>query len=155
MPDEEYVSRFRDDLDLIPNESTLLRIISPGFIRWSEGTEPQFTDGAFQDQNEKVAREEFGLPGPCMSVIVMKVLTEKGKRPSDVLLPLGPTYGLASFLAGSVRERCEQGVQWDPREWPPGHAVVFSKPRRKKSGAMKNCISEISEWEIEPGQMVS
>jgi len=151
MPDEEYSSPFHDDVELIPHESTLLRVIPPTFIDWS-GSTPRFTDGAFQDQSEKNARVKFDLPGACMSAIVKDVLTGQGLDPSNVLERFGPTYGLARFPAEILRKRCSQGVQWDPRDWPPGHAVVFAKTRRKKSEAMKTCINEISEWELEPQQ---
>lgn len=152
MAGEDYSSPFCDDEDLIPDDAILLRRVPPNFIDWEALDQhglPRITSGAFQDYAAQKARDEFGLPGACMSVIVLSVVISEGRDVAELLTPFGPTNGLAQMSAGIVRSS-GQGVQMDPRPGEPWHAVVFAKTKAKKDNTMKSCLAAAASWHTPP-----
>lgn len=159
MAQEKYASPFRDDIELVPDNSILLRRIPPKFYEWTKsglGDEkliPIFNSGGFQDQSATKAFELYGLPGACMSVLVLHILQENGRSPESVLADFGSSHGFAQLIAGELRRMCNQGIQLNPTPEQPAHAVVFSKERPKKRNTDQVCLRELAEqlgWFIEP-----
>jgi hypothetical protein len=152
MAGEGYSSPFCDDEDLIPDEAILLRRVPPDFIDWEELDQhglPRITSAAFQDYSAQKAQSEFGLPGACMSVIVLAVVINKGRDAAELLIPFGAMNGLSQMSASTVRS-CGQGVQMDPRPGEPWHAVVFAKTKAKKDNTMKSCLAAAASWHTPP-----
>lgn len=148
---------FQDD-DTISDDSLLYRRIYPGFINWSKvqlGEHPKIPSQGFQDYPEDRAREEFGLPGACMSVDLGYILDEHGLSPAD-LLEGYVGYGLVVLNVGQLRhlkgpngQDWTQGVVRDPRPGAPWHSVTFARSG-KKTNSMRNAISGIARWVVVP-----
>jgi hypothetical protein len=152
MAGEDYSSPFCDDKDMIPHDATLLRRVPPNFIDWEALDQhglPRITSGAFQDYTAQKAQDGFGLPGACMSVIVLAVVISEARDVAELLAPFDPTNGLAQMSAGAVRS-CRQGCKMDPRPGEPWHAVVFAKTKAKKDNTMKTCLAAVASWHTPP-----
>lgn len=146
-----YLSPFVDEQTLGDDE-IVLRRVPPHFIDWQvldDSGQPRITSGGFQDYNAKKAQEEFGLPGACMSVIVLAIVVQENRDVAELLEGYGPTNGLARLTVGAIR-RCDQGIQLDPRPDEPWHAVVFAKAKPQKDKTMKNCLASAALWDIAP-----
>ncbi|WP_157779147.1 hypothetical protein [Micromonospora sp. WMMA2032] len=148
---------FQDD-DTISDDSLLYRRIFPGFINWSKTESdgrPKIPSQGFQDYPEERARQEFGLPGACMSVDLGYILDEQGFAPERLLEGYGD-YGLVVLNVGQLRhlkgpngQDWTQGIMRDPRPDAPWHAVAFACSG-KKTSAMKNAISGVARWVFVP-----
>lgn len=161
--EEEHPVAFRDDSGKITDNAVLFRRIYPDFINWdsvAEGVGPPLPGQGFQDYPELKAREEFGLPGACMSIAVEKLLTEAGYGP-EKLIEDYEGYGVASIVAGEMRalqgpksKDWSQGIMWDPRDGEPWHAVIFCVAGGKKTNGIQSAIARIANWAIEPQRPV-
>lgn len=147
----EYTSPFVDDA-AVPGNEIILRRVPPGFIDWDSpdiNGLPRITSGGFQDYSAEKALTEFGLPGACMSVIVLTLVHQAGTSAEAILSAFGPTNGLARLTAGAIRA-CRQGIQLDPRLGEPWHAVVFAKDNAQRNKTMRSCLSQAASWFIAP-----
>lgn len=155
---------FHDDVDKISDGAVLLRRVSPRLVNWRvipEGQSPPVPSQGFQDYPDAKAREEFGLPGACMSVAVEELVTENERNPEELVAEF-PGYGLAAVTAGELRTlkgpapaEWEQGVMWDPTDNEPWHAVVYCKNGSKKSKGIERAIAQLANWKIEPQRVMS
>jgi hypothetical protein len=155
---------FHDDVDKIGDGAVLLRRVSPKLVNWrviSEGESPPVPSQGFQDYSDDKAREEFGLPGACMSVAVEDLVTEEGREPADLIVEF-PGYGLAAVTAGELRAlkgpapaEWAQGVMWDRTDNEPWHAVVYCQNGVKKTKGIERAIAQLANWRIEPHREAS
>jgi hypothetical protein len=157
MPPAQFVSPYTDDLEKVPNETILFRMIRFDWIDWesqaAKGTGPRIKQVAFQDYRPEDA-QRLGYEAPCMSVVIAPILKEAGILPKALgqALGLDNSYGVARLVAGEVRnlEAGSKGVRPAPQAGKEWHGIVFSKTTVKKTGAMSKALAFLAEWEVVP-----
>jgi len=97
--------------------------------------------GAMRPTSQAFHDSENGHP---MSVLLAKVMLEKGRGSNDALQGL-ERFALASLTARSVRD-LKQGIARDPLLEEPAHAVVFGE--KKKSVSKK--MAKLAQWLVPP-----
>lgn len=152
---------FHDDTDKIQSDAVLLRRILPKFVQWDRvggDDKPIIPSQGFQDYSALVAREQFGLPGACMSVAVEEILNQFGYDANKIIED-HPGYGVAAISAGAMRTLegasgadWSQGVMLDPNDDEPWHAVVYCQNGGKKTGGMQTAIRATARWMVVPTQ---
>jgi hypothetical protein len=150
---QPYISPFVDQIDDIPDESILYRLIHPDWVDWgaqaATGGGPRLKRVAFQDYG-KARAEQLGYAAPCLSVAVHQILVARGHEPAEILQLHGlpETYGVAWFTAGAARAlgAGKQGIMLRPEPNLPWHAVVFCMTREKKNDAIEKGLAEAAQW---------
>jgi hypothetical protein len=155
---------FFDDIDNIANDTVLFRRIYPHFVQWdgiAQDAKPPLPSQGFQDYPAQKAREEFNLPGACMSVAVEHLLAGAGYNPEKMIEDYDG-YGIAAITAGTMRSlqgppgtNWAQGVMCNPTVEEPWHAVVFCTNGGKKTNGIQNAIVKHATWVIEPRRPAS
>jgi hypothetical protein len=149
----------QDDIVVIPDSARLFRRIVPKFVKWvgvSDQDKPPVPSQGFQDYPADIARENFGLPGSCMSVALAEVLSKHGFDASKVIEDF-PGYGIATFTAGAMRTLSgpagvdwTQGVMLNPTDAEPWHAVVFCNNGGRKTNGIQTAIRVVASWVAAP-----
>jgi hypothetical protein len=148
-----YNSPFTDQLDAIPNEARLYRLILPQWVDWDSpavnGPGPRFKRLAFQDYRKEDA-ERLGYEGPCLSVALGRILDELALDPNNLpaLHAVPETYGVAWFTAEAARKLAAgaQGLMLRPEPNLPWHTIVFCMAKDKKSEAMQKGLAAAAHW---------
>jgi hypothetical protein len=110
---------YQDDPAGVPPGSMLIRLVSPHFVDWADGS-PTLTTQAVQFYDQ-VRAEKAGCPAPALSVIVERLVSDR-----HALVARYAAFGLAALSVDVVRTS-ECGVQLWPTDDEPAHAVVFRK----------------------------
>lgn len=150
-----------DDLHLIDDRESLLRVIQPVFVNFAVSP-PKAQSNGFQDQPEEEAAR-WSLARPCASVAVRSIWEGYGSDLDAILGHFPAGSGLVALSAGDLRtlvtpggQKQPQGVMLDPRPGSPWHAAIWDRTasRRPKS-AMKAMavLAEAAGWFILPREV--
>jgi hypothetical protein len=148
------VEGFADDAK-IGDDEYVLRAVSPKNVNWATSDtdgKPSISSNFFQDYPDDAARQR-GLPGPCASVALERVLIEGGHELTAMLEEFSPKHGIVRVRVGDLRslknsvgDPCPQGVMADPKSGSPWHAVIWTARGGKRSSGEQRAISKIACW---------
>lgn len=125
---------YSDD-STVSNDDGLLRRVPKAWFVLDENL------GRVRPSSAAFSNDKTGSP---MSVAIESAVIADGRKPVDVLQGKA-NFALVRITAGFARQH-QQGIQRDPIEVEPAHALVFGeKTRPVKDAFAMNC-----EWAVPP-----
>lgn len=139
-----------DDLEGVPQDSSLIRRINPDFCDWTDldsERRPRITRQAVQFYREEEAAR-LGCPGPAMSLVL-----ETNVEDLEKLAARYPGYGFARISAEELRAGGSFGAQLWPTDEDPSHVVVFrldgaSRPSGSQAKRIAGALNQ--GWLVAP-----